>query len=709
MLLQDLPSAILRQLLNGERSWCALELYKCGSRALNTRLANKGVTHIELNDGAPATSGSWPQCLSQFALEEISMDRGHLALGPAAMREDALKKLPTTLRALQLRASGLVEAVFPKVGEKVESSKNLPLDASDDLERPSKRSKSVENEDANILHLSRWSMDVALPHLERLVVRDRFASPIDALVLASLPRSLTWLEFRIRIKGQDLSCLPSGLKTLLLIPSSIDLQSLLTLPKSLTNVGDGLDHEALSKVITSPDTLPLLEEFEFPQRDFGVLPNPFQLLEQGHHLPQALQSLTIGFSGTARLLRDFPPTLTHLCCTSGIALRAQEVVNLPRSLTSLQVLNVAWKDLTVNDLPNLRSLVLDSSANFSYNSFALLPRSLKILRFGDLDRDQYHLPLAASLPTLKASGQQCLALDRERWSIEKDRLLRMGAEAYIKKVEDGELFGLPLGLTELFFPQPVLHHLLPPLILSTKFYIALDDANAFEILPPSSAFHVSVPNVIPIADAPNDANQPFDATSTALYNSKITSLEILFLFPLFPEGCIQYLPRGLRQLELQATVRASELKLLPPTLEQLDLNEASFTDDDDDWLKTLPRGLTVLVIPQAKIYGSDIIHLPPKLEFVRAMFVYVTLAQARAMPRQLSTIIVARGDHGTAEGYLSDKDWAALKLACRPFWRIREYSETYLASELKPDSIPPLGPLRDDVYPVVARRYAFVR
>lgn len=50
MKLFDLPVELLRHILNGPNSWTALELWKAGDRALNTKLANKGIIDVELVD-----------------------------------------------------------------------------------------------------------------------------------------------------------------------------------------------------------------------------------------------------------------------------------------------------------------------------------------------------------------------------------------------------------------------------------------------------------------------------------------------------------------------------------------------------------------------------------------------------------------------------------------------------------------------------------
>lgn len=61
------------------------------------------------------------------------------------------------------------------------------------------------------------------------------------------------------------------------------------------------------------------------------------------------------------------------------------------------------------------------------------------------------------------------------------------------------------------------------------------------------------------------------------------------------------------------------------------------------------------------------------------------LAQARQLPPQLCSLIVTRCETRSVaiiEGVLHELNWNTLRSLCRPFWRIREFKELWLASEL---------------------------
>lgn len=254
MRLEDFPVFILRTILDGSSN-CAIELYKCGNRNLNARLANKGVTEIILTDYDDLSTSRWPHCLREFQLEKLSIDRGTGSLGTTLKLRSELQKLSPTLKHLTIVGKGVSKAFFfvPSNSDQNAVEADEPSDAP-----PSKRTKLFES-DSDENHLEMWNLDATWPQMEHLDIGGIFGEPKSDAVLGSaafklLPRSLTWLCLKVRIADgvcQDLSSLPSGLKTLRLGTKLMEEVGLKTLPKSLTKIGS-VDLSSLTKLWTYP-------------------------------------------------------------------------------------------------------------------------------------------------------------------------------------------------------------------------------------------------------------------------------------------------------------------------------------------------------------------------------------------------------------------------------------------------------------------------
>lgn len=163
----------------------------------------------------------------------------------------------------------------------------------------------------------------------------------------------------------------------------------------------------------------------------------------------------------------------------------------------------------------------------------------------------------------------------------------------------------------------------------------------------------------------------------------MVSLEASFRTPGLNCSVFEYLPRSLRKLKVDGPshVYATELASLPSNLETLNFR-FPLADPFEPW--TLPRSLTSLQVG-TPILGTDLAHLPPKLVKLSAPCYSVTLAQARQVPPGLHTLkLLLCEERQAAEegGFLHSLAWRILCSLCRPFWRIREYSEAYLLSEI---------------------------
>lgn len=704
MLLQNLPGVILRHILNGQNSWCAIELWKCGNRALNARLANKGITCIELSDPFTSSTSRWPRCLSFFNLEHLSVQRRNGPLGSPAVLRSELKKLSDSLITLDIAGFGLLEALFPIPNLQ---PKTLASDDSDDLEPLSKRPKSMENLADDQNHTIMWNWDTSWPHMERLIIFEPSKKEhLQPSTFALLPRSLTLFEctsVAVLLK-EDFGSLPDGLNTLRLPVQSIGPRGLLTLPKSLTSL-QGMGIKAILHWFKHPESLPLmrLENLQHQHELEDMFPIP-----PGDRFARSLTHYKAWFTAIDHLLTQLPTSLTSLSL-HGALLSPHIVPALPRALQYLEINEISWRNLRMNEWPqNLQELVVCKFGKFGYNCFSLLPRSLKILKFTEDGDDRLAMNLTKLLTEsppntelLPSIGRRCLDLERNRWNLEKSRILREGrnCEPYIARVENGDLFGLPLGLTKIMC-EPLLltlhNHLLPPRMESYYFDLAVDDPNGFDNLPPSDNFFPAINlHTMSTLDWLAPGIGDLDPTSTLLYNSNFSSLHIRSVCrPLIPDSLYQQvLPRTLTYLEL-ARAEVYGFEHLPPQLRTLILRNCTFVLDND-WVRQLPRSLTELDLPKdRKINGFSIAQLPPKLRRLKAVFSSVTPADALNLPQTLEMITME----------FKNSIIEALMHLCRPLWRIREYSTEYLLSELSNPSRLFLE-RNDDIHPITSRRF----
>ena len=716
MHLQDLPGAILRLILNDENSWCAIELWKCGNRTLNTRFANYGVTRIDLRDMDPTSTSRWPRCLSFFKLEHLSVERAKGPLGTPTTLRSELKKLPSTLLSLHLHGYHFLDALFPD--SNLPNSESTP-DASKNIEPQSEQPKSIDMNDDNQNRSIEWNLDTTWPCLERFEVADSrygldtfnlhqsWKTTLTPTFYASLPRSLTSFGLRAHFWSQttldNLTSLPPGLLVLQLPQRSISPTGLLTLPKSITNIGYCLNREAILTLGQNPSILPSLQDFSCQ----GNLDSK-ELIQHELMFSSTLTTLELGdrvekFPQIAQL----PPCLTRLILLQkDYCIDHQGVSALPRSLTNLKVTAIDWKDVKTNQWPAaLQTLHIKSLLGFGYKYFSALPRALTTFVYEPTWMAMTVQLSTSDDPTLLLSiGRECLALEQEQWMIQKARLLRMfeGSSAYINRVESGELYGLPLGLMKLSLEPTTttpLNYLLPPLIRRQNARFAtICDNKYFERFPPSDTLCVHITEL----DVANERLQPSD---TAMYRSGLNNLTIENASTTLTSApgwlLLQCLPPSLTRFGLLSSVGSpigtSELKYFPNTLTDLRLSSCNFAGDD--WVEMLPRSLVKLELPRNTLISGAWIHkLPPKLLSIAASFNAVSITQARGFPPLLDCI------YDKSENTCLD----ALMELCRPFWRIREYSDDYLTSEiakaLESESTPPIKTIFD-IDPRVSARF----
>ena len=616
MHLENLPAAILRILFNGQNSWCIIELWKCGNRTLNTRLANKGVTSVILRTTRHEKTSRWPRCLSFFKLEHLSVHRLNGQFGTPAMLRSELKQLSSTLISLQITGLGVFEAIFLQRN----SHNNLPASEDATATEPfQKRSKSTVSDDSNQPHAMMWHLDTTWPRLERFTLRDDLSLGLDPYIFALLPRSLILFHCTVRAPFvlENLSGLPSTLQDLVLPPASIGSTGLRTLPKSITTLGRSLRIAAQLDLANSPSILPLLRQMTWSEK-FS------KLVSSEATEPNFLESLTaLTIPWSVKLcpaMSQLPSKLTTLnIFPDGFTFFHQDIATLPRTLETLFVDCINCEDLQMNDFPpHLRELEFNNIVEIVYHHFSLLPRTLTTII------GLAHLPAAEDfedeLQELKDIGRQSLALDQERWSTAKSKLFKSGArrEAYIARVEDGQLFGLPLGLTESCLEDKASRFLLPPLIASHLINeVALLDRSALSCAPPTKAFHAIIEDLGATHPELYDHYQVFPP-ETSLYRSEIASLQINIVSTNVQDQQVLFrcLPPTLTLLVLNSylSISANELQFLPTTLVSLKFQACALEDCADNWLGMLPRKLTTLHLPrEALIRGDWLLHLPQTL------------------------------------------------------------------------------------------------
>ena len=741
MRLNELPSAILREIFTS--SWQSIELFKCGDRALNFRLSNNAVTEVTLVDLIALSRSRWPRCLSEFSgLEKLSINRGFLGpLGAIVTLRSELKKLPSSLKSLEITCQGIAHVFFgaPSSNESID---NDSAD-SDDEALPPKRSKLTETI-SDQLHLEQWNLDATWPHMERLVIGySRFsnykAEPLQASLFGLLPRSLTAFTCGNAITGDInayLSALPSGLLTLDLPERTIaEEDGLMVLPKSLSNLGHSLGYDAIEALIKSPNILPNLIEFPCDFQEYEELVTD---IHDGELIwPHNVLHLTLYYSGV-NIFTHLPSNLISLDYVGQgplVALLPEHVAGLPRTLQKLELTHIQWSGINVDDWPpNLTHLSAQSATEFGAHCFSLLPRSLKIFKLHNLEEltpgeveEIENIRSSQTTEDLEAIGLEALEREFERWQNERARLrirsCTFTCSAYIYRVESGQLLGLPLSLTEFDiasdpakYPQ---RFVLPPNMdlcdldldlwmletPQTFAKITLDDPTSLEYFPPTDSIDLTI-NLSSNADAFLDKLP----SKSALYRSHFLSLLATFDTPGLKRSCLEYVPRWLKVLGVAGLKHLynSELQYLPSKLTKLKL-DCPLAGPLEAWTHMLPKTLTSLHA-NTVIMGSDIIHLPPKLTYIWAKFYSVSLSQIRQLPSELTTLVLGRCDERTKaapKDMLHELSWNVLLNLCRPFWRVREYSESYLKSEIEiaskywPSDVSTASPALSDFYPTV--------
>lgn len=656
MKLEDFPLGILIQILNDDVSFLIIELWKCGSTALNGKL-RLGIVSMTLRYSAEATTTRYPRCLKEFVnLQRLSInsDSEPLCSIPTLRRE--LRKLPSSLTDLELTFKGVVPALFM---EWPRDEKVLTLDDQDEPPSP-KRVKHEELVDLDADYEETWNLDITWPHMKRLKLWGPPAT-ITSRVFALLPRSLEHLHLNQGLGRlqPDFSTLPRTLKTLILSDGSIDSVGLRHLPQSLTDIGNSLNEQALCLLASEPSLLPNLTTFPI---DSPLGPDSTlleQLLDGTVHCPKNLKHLVFSQTRPEQIFHEgfsLPAELEGLELNYSEAefdLNAEWLTKyIPRTLTMLKVRTIDFEEIDSSMWPPHLTTLRVADEKFGSQWLHKLPRTLTALYSGDLSLNAEDFTADPSA-LLEAGIETLNGVDKDLWSTIKLTLKDSSfnsesANEYISAVESGRLFGFPLGLTALdisvFTSDASSSLILPPRVrkLVLRPTAALQVDEFFRLLPPSveelhlhDASHPSI--ILNCIDSWD--SQSIEPSSTWLFKSKnLTRLDLLSTSTGW-EKIIKYLPRTLLSLNchLQASVFSPETILeLPPSLTSLSLECTQVITDD--WTAALPRSLITLR-GTLSMTGSDFAHLPPGLCYLNASYHgVVTLDDVLALPRTLRSI-----------------------------------------------------------------------
>lgn len=696
MKLADLPPELLQLILNGPNSWSALELWKAGDRALTAKLANRGVTDVELVDDRADTTSRWPRCLKFLKLDRLSISREKGSFYPFHLFRGELQQLDAGLKVLQLFIPGVLQALLPT--SDISSSSANP--SSSDALLPI-------STDANV---PLWDIGLTWPSLERLELHsERFrilhtsaAAPCyGAEMLALLPRSLTCLKLYSAKIQPKLELMPPGLLTLHLYPRSLSAVDLAQLPKSITDITHSVDDSGIMLLNRDPNLLPALKHFPLTNVDDHAL-EMFESTQQLYARESPWPSIMVDMDYSAESAPiDFyslPSSLTTLDIWTDGTLTDAVIRLLPRGLKHLIALAIDWSAIDGSSWPSsLTTLEVDGANSFDLDCFHRLPRSLTKLRTTKEDAST-QVQFDLNFEDLCAIGRASLQSE-ERWPSMKKHLESQIAsnpqmKDYIASIESGRLFGLPLTLKSLAVspwksPEDI-KLLFPPNFESHRCYVEnFDDENLFGAFPPNSAMKLEPTITKTIYSCVQSIISP---PSCALLATSLTSLcfSMESFRPQSVGACFKYLPRTLLEFEMSFqfasmhTIKHQELADLPPKLKSFTF-AGLICDGIVPWVHYLPKTLDLLYTPYLPIIGKEIKELPPNLTLLECPFFEVSLPQVLDLPRSLSTLVVRRsGGYATTSTRhaLTTLAWHALIAAYRPFWRAREAGLAGMSIEL---------------------------
>ena len=721
MSLAHLPPELLRLILNGSNSWAAIELWKAGDRTLSAKLVNYGVTDVELIDNRPDSTSRWPTCLTCFKLERLSITRLDGPFYPPGALSRQLQQLHRGLKTLQLYILD-IEAVLlgPPIQDPDSNfDPNISyLEPSSGFETHTKKQKTQDDCDDSQHHQLAWNFGTTWPLLERFELGSSQTPPIishclkyGSRSLTLLPPSLTWLGLPCCELSVDIGSLPPQLQTLH-VPSD-PCYGLSYLPTTVTDLILRPSDSVLCELLKTPQILPNLKRFPIADLRYLEMPNFLHAIKLGIPLPTYMTSLGICTKDYPGAFSKLPAALTSLKLTHDLRgfngrpkIYCNDIMVLPRGLTYLDIEMIDWTDFSVSAWPSTLATLIIRGLPFSFDWFRVLPR--RISSFSAFNAsDDAEPKLDPDYAALCTTGQASLHSELALWASMKHEMLKMSpsakleaVNAYIKSVESGRLYGLPLTLTHLNIPRIQLSDesllVLPPKLSKldiTESWSATNHQLFGAFSPTSPAAHVTVQSTTSngiFAGEEPPSQRPLFNFSTLTW---LTLRRPIFT-PCTAE-LFKYLPRNLLKLEILDhisgqrypwTTHSEALKDLPQNLEHF-----AFWGVLSDhnlvlkWVSILPKALKTLIMPRQSINGLYFNDLPPKLEALHCSFYDVKISQLLDLPRTLASLSVYRSLKSDSTSYLSvfcRDAWQSLISAFRPFWRVWEAGLVGLQVEL---------------------------
>lgn len=690
MHLFDLPEDVLARILDGETSPIALTLWKTGCPALLARLSNGGVRNLELQCIYRVKVMTWPRCVKEFKLHHLSIKGKKSTDLPVHLLQNELKCLHRGLRTLVIHSSSACDAIFTPSSQTLVST-DANSDAQPSNDHPTEAS----------LNATEWDLNDTFDALETLKLfgEESRIFHLTARALARLPRSLSRLALYGNAHLFEGARFETSLPKLQRFTTSEILPfNLALLPQHVTRLGGQfLDIPQLQELASVfPTILPKLQNIScvpVPVDNAGNSP----LQASNGNWPSYIKAMMLKTQGRAPT--TLPPSLTLLRIADyDLALDNDFIKVLPSTLTSLDVSTIDWSVLDPILWPSLlTSLSCARSNHFGPHSFSNLPRTLLSLNTGADGRTSRALdteyPLKAGLSLIAGA-------DRHLWSTLKMKLIEDGKRdggrleskitAYIAAVERGELFGLPLTLTNLRSSDLNIdvgvNLLLPPRLELISFKLApfAQTSIFWHLLPPSlhtlSAFglqsnHGSEWEVLSV---------PIPSQSTLYQQNSLRSLTIFFTDVYSKHHLFEYLPRSLSQLVTAVgdPIYADKLRELPPYLTSLNLmTNTNKIVPEESWATHLPKGLQRLFCG-APLYGSDIKNLPRNLDTIYCSLARTTIDDLLTAPRSLRVLTPVRNDTLIPDDptHLNMDHLYRLSAAFFPFYRIFALDKASLAA-----------------------------
>lgn len=509
MELGDLSEDVLALIFEfecGADSVSPLHAWMAGSRKLMAKMANRGITVVKLRHHDQTVPVRVPDCVAHWKLARFTIyaDSSSQFTPNTLPLERTLASSQETLKTLDLAFGNATYLMFPL------ASKLSPPPAS---AKPSSSSSAVSIG----LQPQTTGIDAIIPQgslfqrLETLTLNCRPSVDMK-LLFAQLPRSLTSLTLEcydgFPILTPSFADLPPHLKRLLLPPRAlVSEDALRTLPT-------GNELEVFDFPLLPKTTLLMMKEWktllprliDFPHTDiktwYSALGFDKDDTVPPPQYPHNMRSLDL----TNRHVNPRIPLPSGLYTLSwGDLTLGRDLLTkrIPSSLTVLALGHINWSEIDPKDWPPKLYRLLCLDLEFSFANAHRLPRSLRHIHpsiFGDTE-ERANFDFSAAF----AIGRRMLLeneVDRRLWSNAKQELLetssrsdsaeKLRIERYISKVEEGGLFGLPIGMTAL--SMSVFPHVVPPYLTSLRTFLDREylekrlGENAksfFELLPPS--------------------------------------------------------------------------------------------------------------------------------------------------------------------------------------------------------------------------------